>query len=104
MGVFLLTALALAGNWGSGADFARQLIAGGVVLAVVWWGTAQVVRFNLLGYFLVAALTGILGAAARLHEQPAAFYRANALALYAVGILLLLWPLVEWRRRQANSA
>ncbi len=103
LGLFLLAAVALAGDWGNGADFAKQLIAGGVFLAVVWWGTAQVVRFNLLGYFLVAALTAMLGAAARLHEQPAAFYRANAHALYAVAILLLLWPLIEWRRRQANS-
>ncbi len=104
IGLFLLTALALVGDWGNGADFAKQLIARGVVLAVVWWGTAQVVRFNLLGYFLVAALTAILGAAAHLHEQPAVFYRANAHALYAVVILLLLWPLIEWRRRRANSA
>lgn len=101
--LFLLIALAFIGDWGNGADFAKQLLARIVVLAVVWWGTAQVVRFNLLGYFLVVSLTAILGAAARLREQPAAFYRANALALYVAATLLLLWPLVEWRRR-TNSA
>lgn len=101
--LFLLIALAFVGDWGNGADFAKQLITRAVILAVVWWGTAQVVRFNLLGYFLVVSFTAILGAAARLYEQPAAFYRANTLALYAAAIVLLLWPLVEWRRR-ANSA
>lgn len=68
--LFLLTALFLVGDWGSPGDFAGQFLARGILLGVLVWGVCRVVRFNLLGYFLVAAsgmlfsgAVGIAGAA-----------------------------------------
>ena len=98
LGLFFLTALALVGDWGNGADFTRQLITRGVLLGAVWWGTQRLVRFNLLGYFLVAALTSLMTGAGNLLIQPNAFYRANGIAVVAAAALFAAWPLWEWRR------
>jgi membrane protease YdiL (CAAX protease family) len=100
LGLFLLTALALVGDWGNGADFTRQLIARGILLGAVWWGTQRLVRFNLLGYFLVAALTSLMTGASDLLAQPNAFYRANGVAIVAAAAFLVAWPLWEWQRQR----
>jgi len=103
IGLFLLTALALVSDWGNGADFARQLIAEGVLLGAVWWATRWLVRFNMLGYFLVAALASLSGAASELLVQPNAFYRGNGIAIVVTAALLVAWPLVEWRRSRSGG-
>jgi hypothetical protein len=54
-------------------------------------------RFNILGCFLVAAGTSLLGGAGELLSQPDSFYRANGYAVLAVLVLLFAWPLTAWR-------
>jgi len=57
-----------------------------------------------LAAFLVAACTGLLGAAAELLSQPNRFYRANGIFLVAFLVLLLGWPLLAWRMKITEKA
>ncbi|MGC0772773.1 MAG: CPBP family intramembrane glutamic endopeptidase [Candidatus Acidiferrum sp.] len=102
--LFLLGALYLAGSgWGNGADFAKQFLAGAILLGVLVFGVRRVMRFNVLGCLLVVACMSLLGAAAQLLRQPAAFYRTNGYVVALLLILLLAWPLSVWRMRASTS-
>lgn len=92
-------------SYGSAADFLKQFLAGVILLAVVAIGMRRVVRFNLLGLFLVTMCTAMLGAAAALVGQSDAFYRTNGYGILLAVVLLLAWPLLTWRLRgQAASS
>jgi membrane protease YdiL (CAAX protease family) len=100
--IFLGGALAMVGTeWGSTADFAKQFLTAAVLLAVLVFGVTRVMRFNILGCFLVVAGTSLLAAAAKLVSQPDGYYRANGYAVLFMLIMLLAWPLVAWRGRPA---
>jgi len=102
MRILLLLAAALAlagGSWGSGADLAKQFLARLILLVVLVVGVKYIMRFNVLGCFLVVAGTSLLGGAAELLEQPDSFYRTNGYAVLLALALLLLWPLAAWRLR-----
>ncbi|HEX3543679.1 MAG TPA: CPBP family intramembrane glutamic endopeptidase [Candidatus Acidoferrum sp.] len=102
--LFLGAALATVGTaWGTPADFAKQFLAGGLLLGLLMFGVTRVVRFNLLGYFLVAAGISLLAAAAKLVSQPDAFYRGNGYAVLLVLAGLLAWPLAAWRKRDRRA-
>jgi hypothetical protein len=102
--LLLLGALALVGGgWGSPADLAKQFLARLLLLCVLVFGIRRVVRFNLLGCFLVVAGTSLLGGAAELLGQTDSFYRANAYAVLLALVLLYVWPLAVWRRSAAKS-
>lgn len=93
----LLGALSLVpGNWGSPADLGKQFLAQLILITVLSVGVRQVMRFNILGCFLVVAGTSLLGGAAELLSQPDSFYRANGYALLLALILLFAWPLSTW--------
>jgi hypothetical protein len=92
-------ALALVGGgWGSPADFGKQFLAKLLVLVVVVLGIRRIVRFNLLGCFLIVAGSALLGGASELLGQPPAFYRINGYGALAALLLLYLWPLMLWKR------
>jgi len=102
--LFLCAALALVGsNWGSPADFAKQFLSVAVILAALVVGVTRVVRFNMLGCFLIAASTALLAGASKLVAQPDAFYKANGYVAFFLLIALLVWPLMAWRGRTAAS-
>jgi len=103
--LFLLGgALTLTGsNWGTPADLAKQFLARLLLLTVLVFGVRWVMRFNLLGGFLVAAGTFLLGGAAELTAQPDSFYRANGYAVLAAMVLLFAWPLIGWRMGGASN-
>jgi hypothetical protein len=102
--LFLFGALALVGGgWGSPADFAKQFLAKLLLLGVLVFGVRHVVRFNLLGCFLIVAGTSLLGGAAELLAQPDSFYRANGYVVLLGLVLLFAWPLAAWRQKAANS-
>jgi len=97
--LIILGAIALVGgDWGSSADFWKQFLANAIMLLVVIFGMRNVIRFNLLGCFLILAGTALMRGAAELLAQPEAFYRANGYAVIAALALLYIWPLSLWRR------
>jgi hypothetical protein len=103
--LLLVGALALAGrSWGSPADLAKQFLVKLILLSVLAFGVRRIMRFNVLGCFLIVAGTSLLGGAAELMGQPDSFYRANGYAVVMALILLLAWPFAAWRMRGATSA
>jgi len=105
--VFAVGALALMpGNWGSAADFVKQWVAELMLLGVIVLGVRYVMRFNILGCFLVVALTALGSAAGALVQQPDVFYRWNGYAVLIAVLLLLVWTFLKWspRRRIENEA
>jgi len=102
--LFFSAALATVGTaWGTPADFAKQFIAGALLLGLLVFGITRVVRFNLLGYFLVVAGTSLLATAAKLVSQPDAFYRGNGYAVLLILAAQLAWPLWAWTMRGARQ-
>jgi hypothetical protein len=106
--MFLLGALAMmamGGNsWGSPADFAKQWLEQAIFLGVVVWGVRRVMRFNILGGFLVLAMIALARDAAALLPQPDTFYRSNGYAVILMLLLLVGWPFVAWRGRSGGGA
>jgi cytochrome c oxidase assembly factor CtaG len=101
--LFVLGSLTMVGSWGSPADFAKQWIAQAVYLAVVVFGVTKVARLNLLGYFLVLAIPGLLLGAVELLSQPNVFYhQQGAICLGALSVLLA-WPLAGWLTAKNTS-
>jgi hypothetical protein len=95
--MFFLGALSLVGgNWGSPADFVKEFLTSLFLLGVLVFGVRRVMRFNLLGCFLVIAGTSLFGGAAELLAQPNSFYRANGYAVLLALCLLFTWPLAAW--------
>jgi hypothetical protein len=106
--MFLLGALALTvvsggSSWGSPADFAKQWLAQAIFLGVLVFGVRRVMRFNLLGCFLVLAILALVGDAAALLAQPDPFYRANGYAVVLLLVLLLAWPFFAWHTSSGNG-
>ena len=94
--LFMLGSLAMVGGWGSPGDFAKQWIARAVFLAVVVFGVTKVVRLNLLGYFLVLTIPGLLLGGVELLSQPNAFYRQQGVICVVALAVLLIWPVAAW--------
>ena len=102
--LFLVGALVLTGgNWGSPADLAKQFLARLILLSVLVFGVRYIVRFNILGCFLIVAGTSLLGGAFELLSQPDSFYRMNGYAVLSAVVLLFAWPFVAWRMRDSSK-
>jgi hypothetical protein len=102
--LLFLGALAfVGGGWGSPADLAKQFVARLILLGVLVFGVRRVMRFNMLGCFLVVAGTSLFGSIAELLTQPDPFYRGNGYAVLLALILLFTWPLAVWRMRGCAS-
>jgi hypothetical protein len=96
--VFLVATFAtMPNNWGNSADYAKQWVAGTILLAVLVLGVRYVMRFNIFGCFLAIGIISLASGAAELVGQPDRFYRLNGYAVIAAVVLLLAWPLVNWR-------
>jgi membrane protease YdiL (CAAX protease family) len=103
--LLLLGALSLVpGSWGSPADLAKQFLAHLILLSVLTFGVCKLMRFNLLGCFLVVVGTSLLEGAAELLAQPDSFYRTNGYAILLPLGLLYCWPLAVWRMRNSRAA
>jgi hypothetical protein len=63
-----------------------------------------VVRFNVLGYFLILAGLALVGGGGEMLRQSDYFYRANGYGLILALLLLFAWPLVAWQRGGAQKA
>lgn len=95
--MFLCGAIALVGgDWGGVADYARQFSGEVILLGMIIVGVRYVMKFNLLGCFLVVAATAMVGGASVLLEQRDTFYRDNGFVVLAALAALLAWPLQGW--------
>jgi membrane protease YdiL (CAAX protease family) len=101
--LFLFAAFFLVGGWGSPADFAKQLLGQAFLLGVIVWGVRRVMRFNILGCFLIAVAGAFLGGASELLAQPNHFYRTNGYAAILAICLLFAVPLTAWRLRTDST-
>jgi len=103
--LLLVGALALTGGtWGSPSDLAKQFLARLILLSFIVFGVRQVMRFNILGCFLVIAGTSLLGGAVELLSQPDSFYRANSYSALLALVLLFAWPFAAWRMGDSARA
>jgi len=97
LALFIALAASLVSDWGSLGDFVKQFLMSVLILGVVVFGFRRVVRFNLLGCFLVVAGTALVGGAVELISQSDGFYRSQGHMVLAALVILLAWPLVAWR-------
>jgi hypothetical protein len=105
--VFVLAVLVLGGigaNWHDPIDVAKKMIIGAVWIAVIDLAVRYVIRFNVLGYFLILAGIALLGGAGEMLRHPDYFYRANGYGVLAGLVVLYGWPLVAWRRSEEGKA
>jgi membrane protease YdiL (CAAX protease family) len=102
--LFLALAASFVSSWGSAADFLLQFIATIIVLAIIVFGIRRIARFNMLGWFLVIASTGLFSGALELLSQPNRFYQLQGYIVSAAVTLLLLWPLITWRVKPTIEA
>jgi len=98
--LMILYAALMATNVATPGTFFREAAFHLVAVAALWYGVTHIVRFNLLGYFLLAAMIVLIPAAIELLEQPNPFLHANGYAVLAFALALLAWPLYQWRRLQ----
>ena len=103
LALFLALAAAQISDWGSIADFLKQFLGSVLILGIVVLGIRNVIRFNLLGCFLVIACGAFLGGAVELLSQPDPFYRTQGYLVAGAIVLLLAWPLVAWRTSTTKS-
>jgi membrane protease YdiL (CAAX protease family) len=105
--VFVLAVLALGGlgaNWHDPMDVAKKMIIGAVWIAVIDLALRYVIRFNVLGYFLILAGLALLGGAGEMLRHPDYFYRANGYGVLVALVLLYGGPLIAWRRSKERNA
>jgi hypothetical protein len=105
--VFVLAVLALGGmgaNWHDPMDVAKKMIIGAVWIGVIDLAVRYVVRFNVLGYFLILAGIALLGGAGEMLRQPDYYYRTNGYGTLLALLVLFGWPFVAWQRSSAEKA
>jgi membrane protease YdiL (CAAX protease family) len=100
-GLVSLVAVLMATNVATPGAFLRDAVFHLVAIVALWLGVTHIVRFNVMGYFLLAAMIVLVPGAIELLEQPNAYFRANGYAVIAFAVALLAWPLVYWRRGAA---
>jgi membrane protease YdiL (CAAX protease family) len=103
--VFVLAVLALGGigaNWHDPMDVAKKMIIGAVWIAVIDLAVRYVIRFNVLGYFLILAGIALLGDAGEMLGHPDYFYRANGYGILMALLVLFGWPFLAWQRGRAE--
>jgi len=101
-GLMILYAVLMATNVATPGAFYREVAFHLVAVAAVWFGVTCIARFNVLGYFLLAAIIALVPAAIDLLEQPNPYLHANGYAILAIALAILAWPLMLWQR--AGSA
>jgi hypothetical protein len=101
-GLMILYAVLTATDVATPGAFFREAAFHLVAVAAVWYGVTHIARFNVLGYFLLAAMIVLVPGAIQLLEQPNPFFHANGYAILAIALAILAWPLMRWQR--AGSA
>jgi hypothetical protein len=100
LALLILCAALLATNVATPSAFFREAAFQLVAVAALWYGVTRIARFNVLGYFLIAAMLALIPAAIDLLEQPNPYFHANGYAVLVFGLAILAWPLTHWLRSQ----
>jgi hypothetical protein len=98
-GLVLLYALLMATNVATPGAFVHDAAFRLLAAVVLWFGVTRIVRFNSMGYFLLAATIAFVSGATELIEQPNPYFQANGYAAVAMAVALLAWPIVCWSRK-----
>jgi hypothetical protein len=98
-GVLILYAALMATNVATPGAFVHDAAFRLLTAIVLWFGATRIVRFNVMGYFLLASTMALATGAVELIQQPNPFFHANGYAVVAFAIALLSWPIVYWRRQ-----
>ena len=99
----ILYAALMATNVAAPGGFFHEAVLHLVVVTALWYGVTRIARFNVLGYFLLAAVSALVPSAIELLEQPNPYLHANGYAILAVALALLAWPLLRWQRGATGS-
>jgi hypothetical protein len=97
-GMVVLVAVLLPANTATPGTFLQEAAFHVAIFAALWLSVKHIVRFNVLGYFLLAAMTALVPDAIELLAQPNTSFRANGYAVIASAVGLLAWPLMSWLR------
>jgi hypothetical protein len=100
VGLMILYAMLMATNVATPGAFFREAAFHLVAVAALWYGVTHIARFNVLAYFLLAAMLVLVPGAVELVEQPNPYFHANGYAVVAIAIAILAWPLMRWQRAQ----
>ncbi|HTC63308.1 MAG TPA: type II CAAX endopeptidase family protein [Candidatus Saccharimonadales bacterium] len=96
--LLVLVAVLMTTNIASPAAFFREIFVHLATVLVLWFGVTRLVRFNVLGYFLLAAMLSLVPSAIELLQQPNSQFHANGYAVVAFALAILAWPLMRWRQ------
>jgi hypothetical protein len=96
--LLVFCAAVLATNVATTSAFFREASFQLVAVAALWYAVTRIARFNVLGYFLIAAMLALIPAAIDLLEQPNPYFHANGYAVLVFGLAILAWPLTRWQR------
>jgi hypothetical protein len=99
--LLVFIAVQITTNVVSTSAFFRDALVHLIVIVVFWYGVTRIVRFNVLGYFLLAAMLSLIPSAIELLQQPNSYFHANGYAAVVFAIAILAWPLMRWRSTQA---
>jgi membrane protease YdiL (CAAX protease family) len=102
-GMVVLVAVLLATNAATPGTFFREAAFHVAIFVAMWLGVKHIVRFNVLGYFLLAAVTMLVPGAVELIAQPNAYFHANGYAVIAFTAALLAWTLSSWLRNATSA-
>jgi hypothetical protein len=97
-GMVVLVAVLLATNAATPGTFLREAAFDIAIIVALWLGVKHILRFNALGYFLLAAMTALIPGAIEMLTQPNTYFRMNGYAVIACAGAILAWPLLSWRR------
>ena len=101
--LLILYAALMATNVATPGAFFRDAAFHLVAVAALWYGVTHIARFNVLGYFLIAAMLVLVPSAIELLEQPNPYLHANGYAIVAIALAILAWPLIRWQRAAAHE-
>jgi hypothetical protein len=100
-GVFVLAVLTLGGlasNWSDPMDVAKKMVLGAMWIIVIDLAVRYLIRFNVLGYFLILASLVLVAGASELLGHPDHFYRTNGYGVLMALAALYIWPFFAWSR------
>ena len=102
-GLVLLCAVLMATNVATPGAFLRDAAFHLVAIIAIWFGVTRIVRFNVMGYFLLAAMVALVPGAIEMLDQPNPYFHANGYAVVAFTVAMLAWPLIYWRRNASAA-